>query len=116
MRGLTKREAIAAMAVTVIEHLFALSRFDEAFAVGDTILDHDRLNIAAMLSMGSACGMLLDQFREDFPHFWKWTPDQRARAEAYMKGNMNWFSVAEHLGWLPFEDDEPDATASIATI
>ena len=107
MRSLTKREAVAAMASTVIEHLNAGKRHLDVIAVTNIILAHDKMNVAAMLWKGSACGRLLDQLRTEFPRYWEWTPDQSARAQDWMRGNDAWFNMAEHLGWRPFEDEEP---------
>jgi len=115
MRGLTKRQAITAMASTIIERLNAEERFEKVIAVTDVILAHDKMNVAAMLCKGTACGMLLDKFRAAFPRYWEWTPTQRARAQDWMEGNEAWFALAEHLGWLPFEEAASDSDAPSTT-
>lgn len=107
MRSLNKREAIAAMALTIVENLRSEGRYEEVIAVSKLVLAHDPSNVAALLWIGSASGKLLDNFRNDFPQFWKWSPAQTARAEGWMKDNRHWFSIAEHLGWQPTEEGGP---------
>lgn len=113
MRSLTKRQAIAAMALTIVERLNQDGRFQDVMEVSDVILSHDKMNVAAMLWKGTACGRLLDRLRAGCPTT-QWTPDRHARAQELMEGNQTWFALAERLGWLPFESEEQcDAASSI---
>lgn len=100
LRGLSKREAIASMASTIVEHLGGIGAFEEVIAVCKLILRHNSRDAHAMLWLGSSYGQLLDRFRQDNPNWGAWTPAQRDAAFHYMEGNRRAFEMAEDLGWV----------------
>lgn len=103
LRSLSKREAVAVLALTVVEHLFQFERFEAAVAVCEVLLRHHPRDVNIMLSLGSAHGKLLDALRKRYPIPWTAPPLVRARMHACMERNRSLFAEAERLGWIPEE-------------
>ena len=104
MRTLTKREAVAHMASTVMDWLITEGRFEDAIAVADVILEHYPLDAYVMVKRGTTYGDLL---RTEFVQRYA-TPtdvpvDLRSRYQMLAMRNAQDFARAEALGWEPFE-------------
>lgn len=109
LRSLSRREAIAHMASTVVEHLFDCRRFDEAARVCEAILLHAPRDVYTMVKLGSACGHLLQiEFKDKYRAPEQAPPMARARALSLSRRNRALFAAAEALGWVD------DAAAPLA--
>lgn len=102
LRSLTKREGVALMATTVMEHAFEGRRWEEAVALAEIILSHRPDDAQTMVYMGTAYGQLLNVLRRKYPPFVAPAPVQ-AQMRVYIEKNMSLFAAAERLGWVPFE-------------
>jgi regulator of sirC expression with transglutaminase-like and TPR domain len=59
MLSLSRREAVAEMASTVVEHLMEAGRFNEAASIADLMLKHSPRSCSAMLHLGTASALML---------------------------------------------------------
>lgn len=59
MRSLSRREGVALMATTVLDHLIEQGRFAQALQVSETILRHAPRDGYTMVRQASACGELI---------------------------------------------------------
>jgi len=105
LRTLSPREGIAAMASTVVEHLYAQARFEQVISVCEIILHHHPRDVAAMLWLGSASGKLLEQFQERYARPGTAPPRESIRASKLATRNAQFFALAENLGWVPSEQE-----------
>ncbi len=108
MRTLSRREGVALMATTLLEHLLVARRYDEAIAVADVILEHNPSDGQVMVAQASAYGGLIRaRFAERYrlpilipeplrPQYW-----------LLQQRNNALFAAAEALGWEPDGDFEP---------
>jgi regulator of sirC expression with transglutaminase-like and TPR domain len=100
MRSLTRREGIAAMALTVVEHLMAQRRLREALTVTELILRCNPRDGMAWANQGQACACLigseyLDSYRSELL-----IPlPLRAEYLALLQRNHHAFATAKRLGW-----------------
>lgn len=103
LRTLTKREGIALLASTVIEHLAASERDVEAMDVSALVLRHSPRDTHALLSLGGAAGKLLDKLRAMYRSERDMPAAVRLKAFELMQCNARCFARAAKLGWI-----EPD--------
>jgi regulator of sirC expression with transglutaminase-like and TPR domain len=104
MRSLTRREGVALMATTVLEHLLLGGRHEEAIAVARIILEHDPRAGQVMAAQGTAYGRLLEvEFIEKYPIPYLIPEALRPRRLMLIERNVSLFSAAEALGWEPVE-------------
>lgn len=101
LRFLLKKEAVAHIASTVSEHLMAERRYDELISLSQVILEHWPRDIHALLSLGSACGYLIETFKEKYPAPILIPPPLRPRYLMLVRGNATAFDRAAELGWEP---------------
>lgn len=100
LRSLSRREAIAHMATTVVEHLIGTGRCREALAVSEIILRHSPRDVHAMAKQGHACAMLIEtEFTRKYPAPSLIPPLLRGRYLALCARNRAAFEAAEALGW-----------------
>jgi regulator of sirC expression with transglutaminase-like and TPR domain len=102
MRSLARREGLAAMALTVVEHLMAERRFREALAVTEPILRCNPRDGMAWANQGQACFHImgveyLDRFRAELLI----PVPLRAGYLAILQRNHHAFATAKRLGWEP---------------
>lgn len=102
MRTLSRREAVAHMASTVVDFLMGERRFPEAIEVAEIILRHYPRDGYTLARLGTAYGELMrvDYF-ERFPEPAMIPPDLRARYVLLARGNQRAFDAAKALGWEP---------------
>jgi regulator of sirC expression with transglutaminase-like and TPR domain len=100
LRSLTKREGVALMASTVVEHLNRQARFHQIVKLAKVVLSQCPRDVAIMLWQGTGYGALLDQLRTKYANPWVMPPAIRAQAFAFMEGNRSAFAAAENLGWV----------------
>jgi regulator of sirC expression with transglutaminase-like and TPR domain len=109
MRTLSRRECVALMATTVLEHLREEKRHEELIKTCGIILDHDPRAGAAMVVQGSAYGALLQrEFEAKFPVPLLIPQHLRPRRLLLMERNNSLIEAAEALGWEPTEYDQCD--------
>lgn len=104
LRTLSRREGVALMAVTVMEHLMGLERYEEALAVGAAIREAAPRDVETLVRCGTAYGRLLErEFISVYPSPDQIPPGSRARYAHLAQMNAQAFAEAEALGWR-----EPD--------
>jgi regulator of sirC expression with transglutaminase-like and TPR domain len=102
MRTLSRREAVAHMASTIVDFLISEGRLAEAIEVGEVILRHYPRDGYTMVKLGSAYGELLRiEFVERFPNPALIPPPLRPRLLMLGRANRAAFQAAEALGWAP---------------
>jgi regulator of sirC expression with transglutaminase-like and TPR domain len=106
MRSLGRREAVASMALTVVEHFQQAERWDEVAAVCHLILRAAPRSAAALVAAGSAYGrMLKAEFEDQYPVPFLIPERLRARRLLLIERNSSLLAAAEDLGWAPSELD-----------
>lgn len=102
MRTLTRREAVAHMASTVIDFLMTEGRFQGAIEVAEVILQHHPRDGYTMAKLGTAYAELMRvEYVERFPTPAMIPPVLRSRYAWLAGGNQRAFQAAESLGWEP---------------
>jgi len=102
MRTLSRREAIAHMASTVVDFLIAEARFQEAIDVAELLLRHYPRDGYTLVKLGSAYGELLRmEFLERFSTPAMIPAALRPRYILLAGRNQLAFQAAESLGWDP---------------
>lgn len=102
MRTLTRREAVALMAVTVMEWALVNGRHQDAIEIADAILEQSPRDGFTMVKRGHAYGELLRlECTERFPTRATMPAPIQARCDYLQASNMRDFGQAEALGWQP---------------
>jgi regulator of sirC expression with transglutaminase-like and TPR domain len=102
MWTLSRREAVAHMASTVVDFLVGERRFQEAIEVAEVILRHYPRDGYTMVRLGSAYGELMRvEFVERFPTPATIPLGLRQRYLMLAQQNQRAFQEAEALGWEP---------------
>jgi regulator of sirC expression with transglutaminase-like and TPR domain len=110
LRTLTRREGIAMLAHTIVEHLREQGRIDEVVSVCEAILQHHPREVNALVSLASACGELLERWRKQHPAPFAAPAEQVAYATSLVERNARLFAAAEELGWQPYEQEGETCT------
>lgn len=101
---LSNEEAVAVIAVVVVEHLIKQERYHDAMAVADTLLDHYPSFAYAMVKKGTAAYYLLKtNFYDLYPTAQDVPEDQRSYLAYLQRVNQSTFDRAESLGWRQAE-------------
>lgn len=104
MRSLSRREALAAMALMVVEYLMAQERCREAITVTEIILRHNPRDGMAWANQGNAYKKLLRAELLDTYETALLIPrPSRARYLSLLQRNHAAFGAAAALGWEPIE-------------
>jgi regulator of sirC expression with transglutaminase-like and TPR domain len=100
MRTLSRRETVAAMALSVLDFLIAERRYEEAGDVADAILAASPRDAYAMVKKGSAAaGLMQVEYHDRYPDPALVPPALRARYRMLAEANAKAFGDAEALGW-----------------
>jgi regulator of sirC expression with transglutaminase-like and TPR domain len=100
LRTLTKRETVAAMALSVLDFLIAERRYQEAVDVADAILAASPRNAYAMVKKGSAAaGLMQTEYHDLYPDPALVPPALHARYRMLAEANAKAFGEVEALGW-----------------
>ncbi|HYI38707.1 MAG TPA: transglutaminase family protein [Allosphingosinicella sp.] len=100
MRALSKRETVAQMAASVLDHLMAERRYQEAAEVADAILAANPRDAYALVKKGSAmAGLMKAEFVDQYPRPALIPPARRSRYAMLAAANEKAFRDAEALGW-----------------
>lgn len=99
LRKLNRRESVAAMALTVIEHLMAGRRYEEAIQATELIVQHSPLNAFALAHQGQACFHLVNGYLEKYRSAFLIPPALRPRYDQLLRRNREAFEAAGALGW-----------------
>ena len=100
LRPLTRREAVANMAETIVEYLIDAGRYEDAIAVSEVILKNYPRDVFMMVKEGTAYGDLLNaEFITKYPTPDLIPPAMRPRYEMLTAKNEALFAAAEALGW-----------------
>jgi hypothetical protein len=104
MRSLSRREAGAHMATTVVEHLLRQKQYAEAIRVSEVVLDHFPTDVYALVKQGTAYAHLLQaEFYEKYRSPMLIPAVLRPRYARLCEKNQAVFAAAEALGWQPLE-------------
>lgn len=104
MRSLSKREGVALLATTLLEHLMHQRRFDEALAVSAIILRHNPRDGYTMVKRGTVYGELIEsEFTGKYRVPALIPAYLRPRYLTLAQRNRAAFQAAEALGWEPVE-------------
>ncbi len=104
LRSLTRREAVADMATTVIDYLLSEKRFGDAIEVSEVILRNYPHDTYAMVKEGTAYAGLIDQeYAKRYPTSDLIPPSLLPRYQMLNQRNQELFDAAEALGWQPTE-------------
>jgi regulator of sirC expression with transglutaminase-like and TPR domain len=101
LRTLTKREGIAMLAHTVVEHLREQDHIEEQMEVCNLMLEHHPLDVNALVSLASAYGELNQPTRERHPAPHTAPRNQIEYGRELMNQNARLFAAAADLGWRP---------------
>lgn len=102
MRSLSRREGVALIATTVVEHLMQERRFEEAIPVAEIILAHHPRESLTRVNLASAFGGLMRRdFEEKYPCPSLIPPHLRSRYLMLANRNRSTMEAAEALGWEP---------------
>ncbi len=102
MRSLPRREAIATMALTVVEHLMAQRRYRDALAVADLIARHSPRNGFAWAQQGqAACQIIEADYLARYGSRWLISSHARPGYLLLLQRNQTGFATARRLGWEP---------------
>lgn len=102
MRTLSRREAVAHMASTVVDFLMSKGRLQDAIAVGEVILQHYPRDGYTLVKLGTAYGELMRvEYHERFPIPAMIPSGLRQRYALLAQRNQRIFQAAEALGWEP---------------
>ena len=102
LRSLSRREGVALLATTVLEHLIEQRRFGEALGVAEVILEHAPGDAYTMVKLGSVCAELIrTEFTERYPIAALIPRSLSPRYFKLMQRNRAMFATAEALGWTP---------------
>ena len=107
MRTLSRREGLALMATTLLEHLLGARRYEEAIAVAKVILAHNPRDGQVMVAQASACaGLIRARFAGRYPMPILIPEPLRPHYWFLQQCNDALFAAAEALGWEPDPDFE----------
>lgn len=105
LRPLSKKETVALMVDTLIEHYMHKHRYEKAIEASDLILEYSPKAVEAMIHKGASYARLINErFVSKYPR-----PDLIPQAEwsyySYLdRNNRLWYDKAEALGWrMPTE-------------
>jgi hypothetical protein len=102
MRTLSRREAVAHMASTIVDFLIGERRYEEAIEVAGVILEHSPRDGYTLVKLGSAYGEIIrTEIIDMFPTAAVMPPVLRQRYMALVQQNRAAFRAAEALGWEP---------------
>ena len=111
LRTLGRKESVALMATTVMEHLMDQALYQDVIDVADVILAHSPRDAQTMVRRGSAFARLLDEeFYKPYPTPELVPPHLHDRYQQLESANRQAFAQAEALGWTPA--DIPVASSS----
>jgi regulator of sirC expression with transglutaminase-like and TPR domain len=104
MKTLSNEEAVAVIAVVLVEDLIRKKRYEEAIAIADEVLRHYPSFAYAMVKKGTAAYHLLkSEFYSKYPTVEDIPVDQHSRLNYLQNINQRSFEKADSLGWKPLE-------------
>lgn len=113
MRTLSRRESVALMATTVLQHLMFEARYAEAIAASEVILRYNPRDVHVLLWKATACGELVQrEFAAKYPIPFLIPEPARSRYRFLTAMNEALLARAEALGWEPDPEWEPPRIAA----
>lgn len=104
LKPLTAEQSVAVIAAVVVEELIQQTRYHDAMAVADILLDHYPMFAYIMVKKGTAAYHLLQtKFHDKYPTAQDVPEDQRPYLAYLQRVNQSTFDRAESLGWRPLQ-------------
>lgn len=106
LRPLNKKETVALMIETLIEHYMLKGQYEKAIEASDLVLEYSPKAVDAMVHKGAAYARLIKvHFISKYPTPNLIPPEKRPHFEYLERNNQLWYAKAEALGWR-----QPSAT------
>lgn len=100
LQKLNKKEMVAVMGATLMEHAIKQGNYDKAIGIANVILSAHPYNIQAMLIKATAAGHMIQRdFVKKYPRPTDIPPEQYEWYEILVQTNQSLFVEAERLGW-----------------
>lgn len=107
LQPLTRKEAVAVMAMTLAEYYLYEEEYRKAVAISDLVLEYYPKNVQAMVLKGSAYARIsTKEFRKKYPTPNQIPPYLRSYFANLSRSNLWWFEKAEALGWRDETEEE----------
>lgn len=109
LRPLTPREAVGAMASSLMEDLYARKKAEPLLEVAQAVLKANPKDVIAILYVGNAYGIQVQQrFKDKYPKLTDMPVGLRPEYNRLALANHEWFEKAEKLGWKQQSKEEMD--------
>ena len=100
LKTLSRREALAVMATTILDHLMAEQRYEEAIALTDVLIEAWPAYAYTHVKKSTAYYRLLEaEIIRKYPNANDMPPEKIERANMLYRANLDAFRKAEELGW-----------------
>lgn len=104
MRSLSRREAVGAMALVIVEYLMAQQRYRDAIAVAELISQNDGTDGTSLAHQGNAyCEILKREYLAKYGSAMRIPLHFQREYCLLMQRNHAVFGAAKALGWEPME-------------
>ncbi len=105
LRPLSKKEAVALMADTLIEHYMHKHQYEKAIEASDLVLEYSPKAVTAMIHKGASYARLINErFVRKYPRPDLIPQTERSYYTFLDQNNRLWYDKAETLGWrMPVE-------------
>lgn len=109
LRPLTPHESVGAMTSSLMEDLYAKKLAEPLMEVAQAVLAVNPKDVVAMLYVGNAYGIQVQQrFKDKYPNLSDMPVAQRPEYNRLALANHEWFDKAEKLGWQPQSKEDMD--------
>jgi hypothetical protein len=115
MKTLSRKEALAVLATTVIDHAFRERRYQEAWDIADAIRHYYPNDLGVLLAPGNAAiGLIQTEFRAKFPARSDVPPASLGRLGFLEKTVSASLNHATALGWREDDGEMPRLASTAA--
>lgn len=117
LKKLNKKEMVAVLASTVMEHAMGRDDYDKAIRIANVILEVNPNDVNAMLTKATAAGLIMERdYVKKYPRPSDIPPEQYWWYEILASTNQSLFIKAERLGWRqPTPEQENRYLESVRT-
>ena len=101
LQPLSKKETIAVMAIVLSEYYAQQQQWQRSIDIAQTVIKYYPKYAYAMLKVGNAYNMLLNEEIKLARAKGSLTPSKKIIMDLLYTQNIKWFKKAENLGWQP---------------